>query len=85
MDKINRRLDAIEARLSNAGACLRDDPLHPLVNTDGNLPPNFPTTMGAFHGLTEEAIQQLLAFYGLPADPEESADRRLCLYLGMRV
>jgi hypothetical protein len=74
----------IEAKQENATVLAPDDHLQPIRNGAGNVAPNFPPTLGDLISLTNAQRSQLLLFYGRPANPLSTRDRRLKQLVGIR-
>jgi hypothetical protein len=74
------------ARNMNRLAIRYTDALTPLVARDGQGPPGFPQSRLDFGTLTDEAVTNLLQFYGLPfefGDDRVITLRRLCHFTGI--
>jgi hypothetical protein len=85
---MNIKFSNSEARRMNSLATISDDPLIPLVNDAGASPNDFPATRSEFYTLTDDAVAELLEFYGLQftlGEPRDITQRRLCHFIGMPV
>lgn len=84
-EDMNIRFSNMDARHLNSFVSEEPDSLVKLTNNDGEQPPHFPQTYGAFFRLSAARITALLEFYGLPVADDAYA-RKVCLrcHLGIR-
>lgn len=84
--QMDREFFNAQARFGNAMATRWTDALMALYNGDGHIPPGFPARRSDFHALTDEAVTNLLQFYGVPFEPGEDCGitrHRLCQFSGI--
>lgn len=82
----DRRFRNDYARHMNRLATRHTDALTPIVARDGRVPPGFPQRRLDFGTLTDEAVTNLLQFYGLPiefGDDRGITRRRLYHFTGI--
>jgi Protein of unknown function (DUF3294) len=75
----------INRRLANGTATEGTDPIQPLIDAAGAVPPNFPNTLGGLLALNANTAAGILVFYQLPANPRATRKTRLRKFLGARV
>jgi hypothetical protein len=78
-----------EARRENANRTSSTSRLIPLTNKNGELPNNFPDTLGLFWNMNAATANNLIAFYqiaDLPAHTTlDQKRRRLALYCAIQL
>jgi hypothetical protein len=73
------QLHKATARVHNAAIASRTDPLMPVPNDAGEIPPEFPATVGHLHALGARALDDLVAFYNTNVEqgPGQRQGRRI--------
>ena len=62
-----------------------EEPLEQIQNAAGAVAPNYPDTLQAFNTLDNAQRQQLLQFYGHPANPIHTCEQRLKRLFGIQL
>eukprot|EP00897_Mesotaenium_endlicherianum_P000899 jgi/Mesen1/1080/ME000123S00255 len=82
---INTKDGQHKARVFNSTSVREADPLEPLRNDAGALPPIFPTARRDFCSLTPDTVAELLEHYGLSQGPQDDSLERLAKHIGIRL